>query len=262
MNIVKIGLSNTIFRGESLRFILKLATYLEMDWVEIKTELLKEDMSEAADLINSKPEYSKIENFSVHAAHKGMNLVDMTQEQIKRHEMDLDFARAIDSDRVILHVGYSSGLKRKQELDKVIPVIEHYLDYTKDTDIKILVENTMMGRSKICSDPRELRYVLKTIDNKRLGANLDIINLLGIEEEKQKARYKKIRDWVNHIHISSLPVYEGEFKMKRFVKYFLKELKLKKSLKKKYRIPVILEGKTSLAREMQFYNEIKRKLKG
>jgi hypothetical protein len=107
--------------------------------------------------------------------------------------------------------------------------------------------------------------VLKKIDHPRLGATLDIINLLGVEEEKQKKRYKKIKDWVRHIHINSLPVYEGDFKMKKFVKYLLKELKFKKQLKnkkeEKYNIPVILEGKTSLAREMQFYNDLSRKLK-
>ncbi|MDP7266478.1 MAG: TIM barrel protein, partial [Candidatus Thermoplasmatota archaeon] len=141
----------------------------------------------------------------------------------------------------------------------------HYLEYTEGTDIQILIENTMFGRNKLCSDPRELRSVLKKIDHPRLGATLDIINLLGVEEEKQKKRYKKIKDWVRHIHINSLPVYEGDFKMKKFVKYLLKELKFKKQLKnkkeEKYNIPVILEGKTSLAREMQFYNDLSRKLK-
>jgi len=261
---LKIGLSNSIMKGESLKFFLKMATYLEMDWVEIKTELLQEEMDEAVELIRSKPEYSKIENFSVHSAHKGMNLVEITPEQIERHEKDLDFARDIGSDRVILHAGYSAGGDRREELDTIIPTIEHYLNYTDGTEVHILLENTMYGRNKLCSDPRELRSVLKRINHPRLGATLDIINLMGAEEEKQKKRYKKIKDWVRHIHINSTPVYSGEFKMKKFVKYFLKDLKLKKKLKvkkeKKYNIPVILEGKTSLAREMQFYHDLCRKL--
>jgi sugar phosphate isomerase/epimerase len=262
---MKIGLSTSMFKGETLEFILKVATYLEMDWVEIKTELLKESMDEAADLIRSKPEYSKIEFFSVHSAHKKINLVNIKPEQIERHEKDLDFARKIGSDRVVLHAGYSGGGDHDEELEIIIPTIEHYLEFTEGTDIQILIENTMFGRNKLCSDPRELRSVLKKIDHPRLGATLDIINLLGVEEEKQKKRYKKIKDWVRHIHINSLPVYEGDFKMKKFVKYLLKELKFKKQLKnkkeEKYNIPVILEGKTSLAREMQFYNDLSRKLK-
>lgn len=261
---MKIGFSNSIMKGESLKFFLKMATYLEMDWVEIKTELLRESMDEAAELIRSKPEYSKIGNFSVHSAHKGMNLAEITAEQIERHERDLDFARDIGSDRVILHAGYSAGGDRGEELDTILPTIEHYLDHTEGTEVRILLENTMYGRNKLCSDPKELRYVLKKIDHPRLGATLDIINFLGVEEEKQKKRYKKIRDWVRHIHINSTPVYTGEFKMKGFVKYFLKDLKFKKKLsgkkEEKYNIPVILEGKTSLAREMQFYHDLCRKL--
>jgi len=260
--LLKIGLSTSIFKGESLKFILKMATYLEMDWIELKTELLKEDLTQAADIINSKPDYSEISNFSIHSAHKGMNLMNMSDEQIRRHEEDLDLAKSLGADRVIFHAGYSEGGEHYEELDNVIPVIEHYLDYTEDTSIMILVENTMFGRNKLCSDPRELKHVLKTINHPRLGATLDIINLLGIEEDKLKKRYKKIRKWVRHIHINSTPVYEGELKMKKYVKLFLKELKLKKRIKKeKYKIPVILEGKTSLAREMQFYNDLKRKLK-
>ena len=261
---MKIGLSNSIMKGESLKFFLKMATYLEMDWVEIKTELLRESMDEAVKLLRSKPKYSKIENFSVHSAHKGMNLVNITSEQIERHEKDLDFARDIGSDRVILHAGYSAGGDHREEMDIIIPTIEHYLDHTEGTDVQILLENTMFGRNKLCSDPKELRSVLKRIDHPRLGATLDIVNLLGVKEEKQKKRYKKIKDWVRHIHINSTPVYAGEFKMKKFVKFFLKELKLKKKLggkkEDKYNIPVILEGKTSLAREMQFYNDLCRKL--
>ena len=160
---MKIGLSNSIFKGESLKFILKVSTYLQMDWVEIKTELLKEDMKEAIELIKSNPEYSKIKNFSVHAAHKKMNLVDMTNEQIDRHKMDLDFAKAIGSDRVILHAGYYQGKKTKEELEKIIPIIEEYLDYVKGTNVHILLENTMVDRPKVCSDPKELKYILKRI---------------------------------------------------------------------------------------------------
>ena len=262
---MKIGLSTSMFKGETLEFILKVATYLEMDWLEIKTELLRESMNEAAELILSKPEYSKVENFSVHSAHKKMSLVNIKPEQIERHERDLDFARKIGSDRFVLHAGYSAGGDHDEELEIIIPTIEHYLDYTEGTEIQILLENTMFGRNKLCSDPRQLRSVLKRIDHTRMGATLDIINLLGVEEEKQKKRYKKIKEWVRHIHINSLPVYQGEFKMKKFVKYFLKDLKFKKKLKKKkeekYNIPVILEGKTSLAREMQFFNDLSRKLK-
>ncbi len=262
---IKIGLSNTLFRGESLKFVLKVATYLEMDWVELKTELLKESFSEVIEIINSKPNYSKIENFSVHSAYRNIDLPNATDKEIKRHEKDLDFAKAIGSDRIIFHAGYFHGDSRKKALKRVIKVIKHYLGYTEGTNINILLENTMLKPSKLCSDPKELKYVLKRIKHDRFGANLDIINLLGVEEEKQKSRYKKIKDWVRHIHISSLPVQEGEFKMKKYLQYFLKELKLKKRLKKKSEkletMPVILEGKTSLAREMQFYNEILRKIK-
>ena len=258
---MQIGYSNSMFKGETLEFILKMAGYLEMDWVELKTELLEEGMDGAAELINSRPDWLKVENFSVHAAHKVMNLVNITPEQMERHERDLDFARAIGSDRVVLHAGYSGGDDMEEEMEVIIPTIEHYLQYTEGTEIQILLENTMLGRNKLCSDPKHLRMVLKAIDHPRLGATLDFINLLGVKEDKQKKRYKKMRPWVRHIHINSMPVYEGEFKMKKYVKYFLEEIKLKKKVKKdKYNIPVILEGKTSLAREMRLYNDIKRKL--
>ena len=52
--------------------------------------------------------------------------------------------------------------------------------------------------------------------------------------------------------------------MKKFVKYFLKDLKLKKRIRGKENeapLPVILEGKTPLAKELVFYHEIKRKLR-
>lgn len=241
-----------------------MASYLDMDWIEIKTELLLEGMPEAEKIINSNPKYSNIRKFSVHAAYHNFDLVNITPKQISRHEKDLDFARAIGSDRVIFHVGYSYDLGVKESLRKVIPVFEHYLDYSSGTDIQVLVENTKQNPNKLCSDPKQLRHILKSIDNERIGATLDIINLLEIKEKKQKDRYKRIKEWVRHIHLNSTPVYSGEFKMKKFVKYFLKDLKLKKKLKKKkeekYNIPVILEGKTSLAREMHLYNDIKRKL--
>ena len=258
---MQIGYSNSMFKGESLEFILKMAGYLEMDWVELKTELLKEGMDGAANLILSKPEWLRVKNFSVHAAHKDMSLLSITPEKMTRHEQDFDFAKAIGSDRVVLHTGYSEGGDFREELDTIIPTIEHYLDYTEGMGILILVENMMAGRNKLCSDPKHLRKLLKAIDHPRLGATLDFINLLGVKEEKQKKRYKKIRPWVRHIHINSMPVYEGEFKMKKYVKYFLDEMKLKKKVKKDEKmIPVILEGKTSLAREMRLYNDIMRKL--
>ena len=105
-------------------------------------------------------------------------------DHLARHERDIDFAKAIGSDRVIFHGGYSTGEGTHQELQNVASSINHYLEYTKDSNLLILVENTKMGKNKVCSDPKHLAKLLKTINHERVGATLDIINLLGVKEEE------------------------------------------------------------------------------
>ncbi len=261
---MQIGLSTGILKYEPLPFVLKLASYLKMEWIELKTDYLYEDLDDAAALINSAPSYSTVQSFSVHSASKGINMVNITEDQIERHKRDLDFAQAIGSDRVIFHAGYSQGLDLKEELHQVTKVVKEYLDHTSGTDIMILLENTMLGRNKLCSDPKELANVLGVIHHERCGATLDIVNLLDVKEKKQKDRYKKIKKWVRHIQINSRPADEAGFKIKKYVKFFLKDLKMKKKLRKSTKfdppIPVIIEGKTSLPREMCFTYELRRKL--
>ena len=257
-----IGVSNGIFRGESLQFVLKLAAYLEMDWVELKTELLAEGLPACVSLLNSR-DHGRDLRLSVHASYQRIDLCALGSEQRAIHERDIDFAQAIGSDRVVFHAGYARDLEPRAALERVAAALHHYLEYSRGSGLRILLENASPKRGKLCSDPRQLVAVLQGLPDPRLGATLDIVNFMGARGEKHKEAYKSLLRWVRHIHVNSTPVHLGELKMKKYVKYFLEKLRLKKHLRQRSgqeRIPVILEGKTSLAREMRFYHALRRKL--
>ena len=255
--MLKFGQSNSLFRGEKLDFILKVSKYLEMRWIELKTDLLKEDFVEAVRIINRRPEFPKKTNFSVHAAYRNIDMSNITELQKERHKRDLDFAKEIGSDRIIFHVGYALSHKNfEKNMKQVLKVINEYLDYTEGTDLNILIENTKQAPEKLCSELEEVRYVLENIEHERLGCTLDIINMV---------RWKKletddldvIRPWIKHIHINSTPIEKGYFNdIYNYVKFVYEELELKKVLNTHPKTPIILEGKTSIAQEMYLYHEL------
>ncbi len=255
--MLKFGQSNSLFRGEKLKFILKVAKYLEMKWVEIKTDLLVEDFDEASIIINRRPEYPKKTKFSVHASYRNIDLAAITDLQIKRHERDLDFAKEIGADRVTFHVGYSMRNEDfETNMERIIEVIEHYLDYTEGLGIKILIENTKKAPKKLCSELEEVRYLLEHIDHDRLRCTLDVINLVKWAKKKSED-LDIIKNWIEHIHINSTPVDGGYFKSTpEYVKFVFEELEMKEFLQENPSTPIILEGKTSIAQEMYLYHEL------
>lgn len=254
---MEIGLSNTIFRGEPLKFFLKTVGYLEMPWVEIKTELLREKYRMAVQILNGKrekPPYKHVKNISVHGSYRGVNLAAITPAQVRRHHQDIDFARAIHSDRVIFHVGYAPGGKDQEALDRVVSVLRDYLEYTADTDILLLLENTRLAPDKLCSELAHFEYLFDQLDHDRLGMVLDVVNLVETTHEQEKALFKALKPKIRHMHASTLPVHEGPWEFKQFVKYFVHGLDIKDAT-----IPVILEGKTRLVRELEFVYALQRK---
>lgn len=261
---LKIGASNGIFRGESLSFILKVANYLELDWLELKTELLLEERERCIELLTSEPEWGPVPRIAVHGSYRGINMLNITAENRRRLERDIDFARAIGSDRVVFHAGYAPN-PTADAFKNIASTVQHLLDYSEGSDVLILLENASNKPEKIGGNPEHLLTILNHARHPRLGVTLDIVNLLEVRGERQKENFKELRKWVRHIQINATPVWKGELKMKKYVTYFLKDLKLKKVLKKAKdapgQIPVILEGKTSLAREIQFFHELRRKLK-
>jgi sugar phosphate isomerase/epimerase len=255
---LRIGLSNSLFRGESLEFILKLISYLGIEWLEIKTELLEENMERAVTILQDIP----VKHISVHASYQNINFANITKQQVAIHKRDIDFAQIIGSDRIVFHAGYASDFTTKESLVRIIPVVQHYLDYSNDSQIKILLENAGCKRNKILSSPAQLLYVLDSIRHPRLGVTFDVFNFLKVPKKCQKKYYGKLSSWIRHVHLNSVPVSRGDFELKEYVKYVLSKLKIKKRLKKAIKnniqIPIILEGKTSLLKEMFLYSEMRR----
>ncbi len=255
--MLRIGQSHRLFRGEKLKFVLKIAKYLEMKYVEIKTDLLIEDFEEAILIINRRPEYPKKTRFSIHSSYRNIDIINITEGQIKRHERDLDFAQEIGADRVIFHIGYAhSEVNAKESIKKAVPIIQHYLDYSEGTGIKILIENTKRAPKKLCSELEEVRYLIEHIDDERLGVALDLINLVKWKQ-KESEDLDIVKPWVKHIHINTTPADEGYFEsIPRYVKFVMEDLEMKEFLKEHPKIPIILEGKTSMAQEMYLYHEL------
>ena len=260
---LKIGFSNGIFRGEPLDFVLKVARLLEIDWLELKPYLFQESMEEAQEILQRVKEEGRCPKLSIHSSYNGISLAEPTDEGRATHFKEIDFARAVGSDRVVFHAGYSSTLASEDTYDRVAQELRAYLNHSADQRLWILLENASSKPGKLGSNPSELLKILMRVEDERVGATLDVVNFIDYRGERYKKVYKSLLRYVRHLQVNTTPIYQGKLKLKEFVKYFFKELKLKKSLKKAghgLEIPVILEGKTSLARELVFYHELRRKL--
>ena len=93
------------------------------------------------------------------------SITALTSEIQRCHELGLKFT--------VLHPGYTKGLSEKEGIKKTIKALKTVLHTTKNSKVKILLENTAGQGSSIGYRFEHLKQIMDGVESARIGACLD-----------------------------------------------------------------------------------------
>jgi deoxyribonuclease-4 len=86
----------------------------------------------------------------------------------KALEYDFLMGKHFDCSGVVVHLGSHQGRGWETVRDQVASGLKSFLEKV-DSDVPFLIENSAGQKGKLCSDLREIRWLLDTVDHPQLG---------------------------------------------------------------------------------------------
>lgn len=143
---------------------------------------LRKVTKEESESIKNWKDRSKIKNIIIHASYL-LNFakdLEISSYPIKSLAEDLENANLLGADGVVLHMGKYLDLPRDEAKKNFVKNIKKVLSETKNTQAKILIENTAGQGTEFGYDLNEISEIKKEFgDEKRVGFCIDLAHAFG-----------------------------------------------------------------------------------
>ncbi len=160
---------------------------------------------EKIDLFNQEAPKNGILSTTIHAQYL-INLASENMELVEKGKtslsVDLDACAKIGAAGVVVHIGSHQGRGWEAVKEQMAREISNVLDASDDKAI-FLIENAAGQNGKVCSDLREIRWLLDTVKGgKRLGWCLDSCHAFNAGYSLVPMQGEKyLFDWIDELKL-------------------------------------------------------------